>query len=95
MLRSISKATASLNNQVNGPGRERVDLFAYKSRPALGPTQLPTQWVSMAKWPKREAGHSPRSSALLPRLHGVVGYLGTQGTLTLNYLLVLAVCSLL
>jgi hypothetical protein len=43
-------------------------LFTTASRPALGPTQPPIQWVPRAlslgiKRPKREADHSPPSSA--------------------------------
>jgi hypothetical protein len=43
-------------------------LFDIVSRPALGPTQPPIQWVSGAlslevKRPGREANHSPPSSA--------------------------------
>jgi len=38
------------------------------SRPAVGPTQLPIQWVRGAlslrvKWPGRETNHSPTTSA--------------------------------
>jgi hypothetical protein len=45
-----------------------VFLFDTASRPALGSTQPPTQWVlgplSLGvKWPGREANHSPPSSA--------------------------------
>jgi len=43
-------------------------LLSTASRPALGPTQPPTQWVAGAlspevKWPGREADNSPPSSA--------------------------------
>jgi hypothetical protein len=43
-------------------------LFDTVSRPALGPTQPPIQWVQVAlflgiKRPGREADHSPPSSA--------------------------------
>jgi hypothetical protein len=43
-------------------------LFTTASRTALGPTQLPIQWVPVAlylevKRPGREADHSPPSSA--------------------------------
>jgi hypothetical protein len=46
----------------------RIFLFITVSRPALGPTQSPIQWVPEAlslgvKWPGREADHSPPSSA--------------------------------
>jgi hypothetical protein len=42
-----------------------ISLFCTASRPALGPTQPPTQWVLWALSPtvKREADHSPPSSA--------------------------------
>jgi hypothetical protein len=65
-----------------------IFLFTTASRPALGPTQPPIQWVSGfispgVKQPGREADHSPRSSAEVKyswsftstppiRLHGVV-----------------------
>jgi hypothetical protein len=43
-------------------------LFTTAFRPALGPTQSPIQWVTGAlslgvKLPRREADHSPPSSA--------------------------------
>jgi len=45
-----------------------IFLFTTASRPALGPTQPPIQWVPGAlslglKLPGREADHSPPSSA--------------------------------
>jgi hypothetical protein len=45
-----------------------IFLFTIVSRPALGPTQLPIQWVPgplslEVKRPVREADHSPPSSA--------------------------------
>jgi hypothetical protein len=46
----------------------RIFLFSTVSRTALGPTQPPIQWVPAAlslrvKLPRREADHSPPSSA--------------------------------
>jgi hypothetical protein len=43
-------------------------LIGIESRPAVGPTQLPIQWVSWAlspgvKQPAREGHHSPTSNA--------------------------------
>jgi hypothetical protein len=61
--------------------------FDTVSRPALGPTQPPVQWVPedlspWVKWPGREADHSPPSTAEVkectelylhsPILHGAV-----------------------
>jgi hypothetical protein len=52
----------------SSPGREKNFLFSTSSRPALGSTQPPVQWVPGAlspevKRPGREADHSPRTSA--------------------------------
>jgi hypothetical protein len=49
-------------------GRVKNFLFSTSSRPALGSTQPPIQWVAEAlssavKWPGREAVHSPPASA--------------------------------
>jgi hypothetical protein len=38
-------------------------LIATASRPALGPTQLPIEWVSGVKRPGCEDDHSPRFTA--------------------------------
>jgi hypothetical protein len=55
---------------LNGPGIESRwgRDFSYTSRPALGPTQPPVQWVpgfflSVVKQPERGADHPPPSSA--------------------------------
>jgi hypothetical protein len=58
---------------VSGPGFDsRQDqvilLFFTASRPTLGPTQPPIQWVEKVpfpdvKWPGREPDHSPPPSA--------------------------------
>jgi hypothetical protein len=49
------------------PGRSTIFLFSITSRPTLGPTQPPIQWVPVAhslgiKQPGSEADHSPSSS---------------------------------
>jgi hypothetical protein len=54
--------------RVRFPGGLGNFLFTTVSRTALGPTQLPIQWVLGAlslgvKRPEREADHSPPSSA--------------------------------
>jgi hypothetical protein len=50
------------------PGRGKIFLFYIASRPALGPTQPPIQWIlgAVSPWvkrPGREADHSPPPSA--------------------------------
>jgi hypothetical protein len=61
--------------------RQEVILLSTASKPALGATQRPIEWVPWNKRPGREADYSPPSSvvkndgAILPlpiRLHGVV-----------------------
>jgi len=58
-----------------------ISLFTTASRPALGPTQPPIQWILETispgvKRPESEGDHSPPSSAEVNnapiRLHGVV-----------------------
>jgi hypothetical protein len=49
-------------------GRGENFLFSTSSRPPLGSTQRPIQWVLWAlspgvKWPGHEADHSPPASA--------------------------------
>jgi hypothetical protein len=53
---------------VGSPGRGKNFLFPTSSRPALGSTQPPSQWVPRAhslgvKWLGYEADHSPPTSA--------------------------------
>ena len=40
-------------------------VFSKRFRPALGPTQTPTQWAPGLKRPGPEVGHSPPSCAEL------------------------------
>jgi hypothetical protein len=56
---------------VPGGGNDGIFFFAVASRPALGPTQPPIQFVpdaitSGVKRPVREADHSPPSNAEVP-----------------------------
>jgi hypothetical protein len=56
-----------LDDRGSIPGRGEVILSSTASRPALGPTQPPIQWVTEAlplgvKRLGREADHSPPSS---------------------------------
>jgi hypothetical protein len=59
-----------LDDRGSIPGRgERIFPLASVSRPALGPTQHPVQWVpgvlspGVKARPERHADHSPQSSA--------------------------------
>jgi hypothetical protein len=52
----------------NSQQEQEISLFSIPSRPALGPTQPPTQWIpwgcfSGVKQLGHEADHSPLSSA--------------------------------
>jgi hypothetical protein len=54
---------------LDGPGIESRwgQIFPHLSRPALGPTQPPVQWVRGfsrgVKWPGRDVDHPPPSIA--------------------------------
>jgi hypothetical protein len=58
---------------LDGPGIEslRGRDFPHLSRPALGPTQPPVQWVPGLFWGKEQPGHdtdpSPPSSAMVKK----------------------------
>jgi hypothetical protein len=57
-----------MRGQSLSAGRVKNFLYSMLSRLALGPTQLPIQWVvgdvsPGVKRPGREAGHSPPTSA--------------------------------
>jgi hypothetical protein len=43
-------------------------IFSTSSRPTLGSTQPPIQWVSGVKRPGREADHSPPASAEVKKM---------------------------
>jgi hypothetical protein len=47
----------------SSPCRGKIFHFSTSSRPNLGPTQPPIQWVPGVKRPEREADHSPPTSA--------------------------------
>jgi hypothetical protein len=60
-------AQSELNIAIPHPAADRIPVRGRRfrsppqtSRPVLGPTQPPIQWV---KWPGREADHSPTCSA--------------------------------
>jgi hypothetical protein len=58
---------------VRVPGRIKDFLFCTSSRPSVGPTQPPIQWVPGAlspglKQPGREADHSPPASAEVKKM---------------------------
>jgi hypothetical protein len=60
-----------------GEGSDGFFLSATASRPTLGPTQLPIQWVpgavsSEVKRPRREADHSPHHLEPKIRMHGTI-----------------------
>jgi hypothetical protein len=57
----------------SSPGKVKNFIFSTSSRPALGCTQLTTQWVPEAlssgvKRPVREADHSPPASAEVKKM---------------------------
>jgi hypothetical protein len=45
--------------QSSSPDRGEIVLFFTSSRPVLGPTQPPIQWLARVKRSRREADHSP------------------------------------
>jgi hypothetical protein len=47
----------------SSPGRGKNFLISTSSRPVLGPTEPPIQWVPRVMRPGREADHSPPTSA--------------------------------
>jgi hypothetical protein len=84
-----------LGGRSSSPGSVKNFLFSLSSRPAVGSTQPPIQWVRGVKRPGREADHSPPTSAEVKknvdlyihppppiRLHCIVlNYLSTGTTL--------------
>jgi hypothetical protein len=66
-----TKSTVPAKNRTSGfDSRWELEIFLFRSmsRPALGPTKPPIQWVVGAlslgvKLPGRETDHSPPSSA--------------------------------
>jgi hypothetical protein len=66
---SVATATGHrLDGRGSIPGRNKIFLFCTASRPALGSTQPPMQWVQEGlslgvKWARHEADHSPPANA--------------------------------
>jgi hypothetical protein len=59
---------ARISQSVEILGRSKIFLYSTVSRPALGPTQVPSQWMRVSvslgvKRPGSEADHLPPSSA--------------------------------
>jgi hypothetical protein len=52
----------------SSPGRVKNFLFSTSSRPALGSTQPPIQWVPGVKRQRREADNSPLASAEVKKM---------------------------
>jgi hypothetical protein len=50
------------------PGRVKYFSFSTSSRPVLGPTQPPIQWIPGVKRQEREAEHSPPASAEVKKM---------------------------
>jgi hypothetical protein len=46
----------------SSPGRVKNFIFSKSSKPVLGPTQSPIQWVPGIKRQGRDADHSPPTS---------------------------------
>jgi hypothetical protein len=65
--------TGRRRDRSSSPGRVKNFLFSTSSRPALGPTQPPNQWVPGVlspgvKRPGNEADHSPPTSAEVKKM---------------------------
>jgi hypothetical protein len=60
--------TGRPRSRSSSPGRVKNFVFSTSSRPALGPTQLPIQWVPGVKRTGREADHSPPTSAKVKKM---------------------------
>jgi hypothetical protein len=74
---SVWRLGYGLDNRgsISGRGNDGIFLFTTPSRPALGPTQPPNQWVPRALTPRvkrllREADHSPPSTAEVKNVWG-------------------------
>jgi hypothetical protein len=80
-----------MDGQGSSPNRDKIFLFSIASRPALGPTQPPIQWVpgTLSQGVKRlgrEADHSPpaiaevKKAGAIPLLPHTSSWLGAQLT---------------
>jgi hypothetical protein len=57
IAQSVWRRVTDWTAAVGLPAGTRISLFSTESRPALGPTQPPIQWIPGVKRPVRDADH--------------------------------------
>jgi hypothetical protein len=95
LLSQLSQYSDGLRTERPGfDSRQGQEIFLHFtiSRPALGPTQPPIQWEPGAfspgvQWPRREADHSPSSSAEVKNGGAIPPLPGTSSWIVLNWLI--------